>query len=143
VGRLRSIDSRAHTAALIAAIAAASVAASCATSDLGAPCHLLRADGTELAPRPGHDLLQSGSGECEQFACASFAGAPAVCTRPCDRAGDGCENGFKCRELVLDAAALDALRAATEGRDDDRDGADDFDQLAAGLHESAYCAPAR
>jgi hypothetical protein len=116
---------------------------SCASSDLGAPCHLLRADGTELAPRPGHDLLQSGSGECDQFTCVSFAGGPAVCSRPCDRVGDGCENGFTCRETVLDTAALQSLRASTEGHDEDQDGVDDFDQLAAGLTESAYCGPSK
>lgn len=116
--------------------------AGCAASDLGTPCHLLRADRTEVAPRPGHDIVQSGSGECEQFACASFAGAGALCSRPCARAGDGCEGGLVCRSAVLDAAQLGELRARTEGHDADGDGVDDFDELAAGLADSLFCGPA-
>lgn len=117
------------------------LAISCASSDLGTPCHLLRADGTELAPRPGHDLFQTGSGECEQFVCASFDGRSASCSRPCKAAGEACENGFTCRESALDAAELQWLRAATEGHDDDHNGVDDFRQLVAGLTEGLYCAP--
>lgn len=120
---------------------ALSCLAACASSDLGATCHLLRPDGTEVSARAGHDLVQSGSGECDDFACASFDGTAAVCTRPCAKAGEACENGFTCQPTLLDPALLARLRAETEGRDEDRDGRDDFEQLAASLTDSLYCAP--
>ena len=112
-----------------------------ADDDLGSPCHLLRSDGTELDPRPGHDTLQSGSGECEQFACVSFGGAAAVCSRPCASAGDECSDGSVCRPVVLDPVALAQLRSSTAGQDLDGDGRDDYEQLVAGLVESLYCGP--
>jgi len=119
-----------------------SVVLGCASSDLGTPCHLLRADGTELSPMAGHDVVQSGSGECEQLACVAFNGAAPRCSRPCMAEGDACDAGWVCRALVLDPSMLAELRTRTEGRDDDYDGVDDFQQLAAGLTDSLYCGPA-
>ena len=124
------------------AVAAFRALASCASTDLGAPCHLLRADGSELEPLASHDIVQSGSGECDQFACVSFNGTAPACSRPCEVDGSPCENGWRCRNLVLDPTSLALVRERTEGRDDDRNGVDDFQQLAAGLTESLYCGPA-
>jgi hypothetical protein len=123
------------------AVALAALGAACASNDLGTPCHLLRADNTEAAPRPGHDVVQSGSGECEQFACVSFAGAPARCSRPCAKVGDACEGGTVCQPAVLDEELLAEARSRLEGHDEDHDGRDDFDQLAAGITDALYCGP--
>ena len=118
------------------------VLAACSETDLGAPCHLLRADGSELAPPAGHDIVQSGSGECEQFACVSFNGGAPACSRPCTNSGSDCEAGWKCRPLVLDPTSLTLVRERTEGRDEDRNGVDDYQQLVAGTTDSLYCGPA-
>lgn len=118
------------------------VVCGCAPNDLGAPCHLLRADNSEAQPRPGHDIIQSGSGECEQFSCVSFEGQAATCSRPCVTQGEACEGNMVCRLAVLEPDLLAQVRARTEGRDDDHDGVDDFEALAAGLSESFFCGPA-
>jgi len=85
--------------------------------------------------------MQSGSGECEAFVCLSSAGRSPVCSRGCDRAGDACENGLVCRAIVLDPPTLDAMRQRLQGRDDNRNGIDDFQEIASGLVDSLYCAP--
>jgi hypothetical protein len=113
----------------------------CAETDLGAPCHLLRRDGTEASPIAGHHVVQSGSGECDRFVCVSFDGAPPACSRPCEREGEACEEGQLCRAALLVPDELETLRLRTEGKDQDGDGVDDFEQLAAGLSESLSCGP--
>lgn len=113
----------------------------CAPNDLGAPCHLLRADNTEVTPRPGHVTIQSGSGECEQFTCASFNGESPTCTQACEVEGDACENGWTCRHALLGPERLDEARRRTEGQDIDGDGVDDYAQLLSGLNEALLCAP--
>ncbi len=113
----------------------------CAQTDLGTPCHLLRADNSEAAPMPGHAVIQSGSGECEQFICASFDGAPAECSQPCAKEGDPCEAGMICRAAILDPAQLELARQRMQGHDLDHDGVDDFQEWAAGLTDSLYCGP--
>jgi hypothetical protein len=117
------------------------LAGGCASTDLGTPCHLLRADNTEMSPSPGHDIVQSGSGECEQFACVSFNGGTAQCSALCDRMGDPCAGGMTCRQMVLDPDLLAAARARTEGHDDNHNGIDDFQEFLAGLTTSLYCGP--
>lgn len=121
--------------------AALALAMGCAPNDLGAPCHLLRADNTEASPRAGHTTVQSGSGECEQFTCASFEGRPAVCTRACDVEGESCEEGWTCRQALLGPEMLAQVRDRTEGRDEDGDGVDDFAQIVTGLSDALLCAP--
>ncbi len=127
--------------ALVLVLVTHALLGSCAGDDIGTPCHLLRADGTEAAPIPGHHLVLSGSGECEQLVCASFSGASPVCSRPCQQVGEGCEGSFVCRAAVLDEPSLIELRKRTEGTDLDGNGSDDFDQLAGGVVESLYCGP--
>lgn len=117
--------------------------AACQSSDAGAPCHLLRADGTEEEARPGHTTVFSGSGECQEFACISWDGAGAVCSWPCAVEGDPCPGGFVCRSAVLTPLQLAEARERLEGTDDDGDGVDDFAEHAAGLGDSLYCGPAR
>lgn len=118
----------------------AMVLAACSETDLGAPCHLLAADNTEQQPRPGHSIVQSGSGECSEFVCASFDGAPPVCSRPCEN-DDACAEPWKCRAALLSPESLEELRARTEGHDENGDGTDDFQALAAGLSDARYCGP--
>lgn len=124
-----------------AAVWVAAVTAGCEPNDLGAPCHLLRGDGTEEEPRPGHTTVFSGSGECADFACVSWDGAGATCTRSCALEGDACPGGWTCRSAVLTPDQLAETRQRLEGTDADDDGVDDFDEFAAGLSESLYCGP--
>jgi hypothetical protein len=128
----------------IAACALVSLlAAGCAEGDLGASCHLLRADNTEVSPRPGHDIVQSGSGECMQFVCASFQGGQPQCSEPCTEEGAECGNGWVCRRAVLSPESLAETRRRTEGTDSDGDGKDDARTLTAALTDSLYCGPPR
>lgn len=113
----------------------------CVPNDLGAPCHLLRADNTQVTPRPGHVTVQSGAGECEQFTCASFNGSSPVCTRACDAEGEACENGWTCRHAILGPENLEEVRDRTQGHDRDGDGVDDYEQLLSGLNEALLCTP--
>lgn len=115
----------------------------CAPNDLGTPCHLLRGDNSEADPRPGHAVLHSGSGECEQFACVSYGGSAPRCSRPCDQAGDSCEGGMTCMSVVLDPELIEAARSRMEGKDEDGDGRDDFEQHLASLTDSLYCVMVR
>ncbi len=124
-----------------AALLAAALVSACAQTDLGTPCHLLRANNTEASPMPQHDVLQSGSGECAQFICASFDGASPVCTRPCAHEGDPCENGMVCRAALLTPQDLALAQQRMQGTDLDHNGVDDFQEWAAGLTDSLYCAP--
>jgi hypothetical protein len=43
---------------------------------------------------------------------------------------------------VLDPASLAVVRERTEGRDDDQNAVDDYEQLVAGTTDSLYCGPA-
>jgi hypothetical protein len=122
-------------------VLSAIVVSGCASSDLGTPCHLLKSDNTEMAPRPGHDIVQSGSGECEQFSCVSFNGAAAQCSMPCDAEGEACLGGMVCRRTVLDPDLMREARQRLEGHDDDHNGVDDYQDLLAGTSDSLYCGP--
>ena len=102
---------------------------------------MLRSDNTEVSPRPGHDIIQSGSGECEQFACVSFSGSVAACSRPCDKEGDSCEAGMVCRRVVLDPTTLPLARSRTEGQHALSATTDDYETLLAGLTDGLYCGP--
>lgn len=118
------------------------VGGGCAQTDLGAPCHLLRADNTEASPRPGHTIVQSGSGECDEFLCASFEGAQPVCTTPCSAEGDACAQDWVCVRAILGADLLQQVRERTQGMDDDENGVDDYESIAGGLEDGGFiCAP--
>lgn len=138
-GGLASGSNRRGSAVRTLVILLALLGAGCATHDLGTPCHLLREDNSQQSPRPGHAVVYSGSGECEHFVCVSSGGGSPSCSRPCDREGESCEGGMVCRPAVLDPELLELLRTRLEGRDEDGDGVDDFEQLASGLIESLYC----
>lgn len=111
----------------------------CASSDLGSPCVLLKVDNSDVSPRPGHALLHSGNGECEHFACVSYEGGPPRCSRPCSKGGESCEGGLVCRAVVLNPEFIESARERMEGKDEDGDGRDDFEQHLASLSESLYC----
>lgn len=117
------------------------LAPACARTDLGASCHLLSSTNTEVLPTPRQNIVQSGNGECQQFACVSFDGAAAMCSQPCAHLGDGCGNGYRCRSTVLEPQLMEALRARTQGTDLNHDGVDDYDALTAGLTDSLFCGP--
>jgi hypothetical protein len=113
----------------------------CAQTDLGAPCHLLTTNNTEVRPVPNENIVQSGNGGCEQFTCVSFDGNAPVCSAPCDHEGDACVNGYVCRAALLTPTLLSMLQARTQGQQTLQPGVSDYQVLTAGMTESLYCGP--
>jgi hypothetical protein len=93
------------------AVVAAIYATGCARTDLGAPCHLLDANGAELQPQPGREYLYLGSSECESFAClASPGSAGPYCSQACSGPGGSCPAGLSCGQLNVNQDYLDTMK---------------------------------
>ena len=107
-------------------------AGACARTDLGAPCHLLDANGAELQPQLGREYLYLGSSECESFACLASPGASgAYCSQPCSGQGASCPAGLTCGQLNLNQDYLDAMKQRLPP--------DQYKQLFGQLGGTYYC----
>jgi hypothetical protein len=88
------------------------LAASCARTDLGAPCHLMDPQGSELLPQAGREYLFLGSSECASFACLAPQGqTQGYCSQPCAGKDATCPSGLVCAQLAIDASYLATLKA--------------------------------
>lgn len=74
----------------------------CTKTDLGSPCHLISAQGSEVIPNAGRAYLFLGSPECENFVCAAEGGGAGYCSSPCTGPQDNCGGGLSCRSISLD-----------------------------------------
>jgi hypothetical protein len=107
-------------------------ASACARTDLGAPCHLLDANGAELLPQPGREYLYLGSSECESFACLASPGSSgAYCSQACSGVGASCPAGLTCGQLNTNQDYLDTMKQRLP--------ADLYHQLFGQLGGTYYC----
>ncbi len=117
--------------ALLLALASVTLlGAACAKTDVGAPCHLIGADGAELAQQPGREYLFLGSSECASFAClATPSSGGGYCSQSCS--GSSCPAGLTCAALAIDDSYLATLKARLPPAR--------FDALFAQLGGTSYC----
>ncbi len=127
-------------AALIS-LAGIALVSGCAQTDLGAPCHLLASNNTEVPPAPNENIVQSGNGGCENFACVSFHGGTAMCSQACEHVGDACANGMVCQPAMLNPGLLQMLQTRTQGQSTLQPGVNDYVTLTQGITDSLYCGP--
>ena len=116
----------------LASLLATLALCACARTDLGAPCHLIDGQGSELQPQAGREYLFLGSSECASFACLAPQGTTqGYCSQPCAGKDAACPSGLVCAQLAIDASYLATLKARLPPAQ--------YDALFAQLGGTFYC----